>query len=77
MLKKKVFLFKLNFKNVFSQEFFVLVFSGLHDAADDAEGQRSGKISGLLHSSPRHDVSPQSDLDPTLFTIIGPDFILL
>lgn len=38
-----------------------LVSAGLHDATDDAEGQRSGKISGLLHSNPGHDVSPQSE----------------
>lgn len=41
-----------------------LVSAGLHDAADDAEGQRSGKISGLLHSNHGHDVSPQSDPEP-------------
>ncbi len=35
----------------------MLVSAGLHDAADDAEGQRSSDFSGLLHSNPGHDVS--------------------
>lgn len=37
--------------------------AGLHDAADDDEGQRSCEVSGLLHSGPGHDVSPQSQLE--------------
>ena len=52
--------------------FFILVCAGLHDAADDAEGQRSSKISGLLHSSPRHDVSPQSELQQICFRTFKP-----
>lgn len=38
-----------------------LLSAGLHAAADDAEGQRSGSLTGLLHSNPGNDVIPQSD----------------
>lgn len=30
--------------------------AGFHDAADHAEGERSGQIPGFLHQNPRHDV---------------------
>lgn len=36
---------------------FVSVSEGLHDAADNAEGQRSSQISGILHRDPGNDVS--------------------
>lgn len=38
------------------QPLLVLIFAGLHDAADNVEGKKSGQVSGLLHPGPRHDV---------------------
>lgn len=47
------------FEDLFGVHSPLLVFAGLHDAADYAEGQRSRKISKILHWNPGHDVSPE------------------
>lgn len=47
------------FEDLFGIHSILLVFAGLHDAADYAEGQRSRKISKILHWNPGHDVSPE------------------
>lgn len=52
------------FEDLFGVHSPLLVFAGLHDAADYAKGQRSRKISKILHWNPGHDVSPQADHEP-------------
>lgn len=51
-------------EDLFGVHLLLLVLAGLHDAADYAEGQRSRKISKILHWNPGHDVSPQPDPRP-------------